>query len=95
MTNDTQYIIQNGIRLLRCMFDLCGRKAQAQNVQILLKWCKFIENRMYENCSPLIQFTKASYTGFNAMRQHKRDGFLSMDYYYRFLDSGLSVERAL
>lgn len=42
LVNDTQFIVQNGIRLLRCMFDLCGRKNQAQNVQTIMKWCKFL-----------------------------------------------------
>ena len=95
LTNDTQYIVQNGIRLLRCLFDLCGRKAQAQNVQIILKWCKFLENRMYQNDSPMIQFTKGSYSGYNSMKQNKKEGFLSQDNYNRFVDSKLTVDRAL
>lgn len=49
---------------------------------------------MYQYDSPLIQFTKTSYSGYNSMRQQKKDGFLNMDYYQRFLESGLSVTEA-
>lgn len=27
--NDTQYVVQNSTRLLRCMLDLCSKKGQA------------------------------------------------------------------
>ena len=29
LINDTQYVVQNSIRLLRCMLDLCSKKSQA------------------------------------------------------------------
>jgi hypothetical protein len=29
LINDTQYVVQNSIRLLRCMLDLCSKKNQA------------------------------------------------------------------
>lgn len=29
LVNDTQYVVQNSIRLLRCMLDLCSKKSQA------------------------------------------------------------------
>ncbi len=29
LINDTQYVIQNSIRLLRCLLDLCSKKNQA------------------------------------------------------------------
>lgn len=29
LINDTQYVVQNSIRLLRCMLDLCTKKNQA------------------------------------------------------------------
>lgn len=78
LINDTQYVVQNSIRLLRCMLDLCSKKYQAENVRIILKWCKYIENKIYKDDSALRQFTKYSYSGFNAMRAKKQlDGFLS------------------
>jgi hypothetical protein len=42
LINDTQYVIQNSIRLLRCMLDLCSKKNQAENVRTILNWCKYI-----------------------------------------------------
>ena len=42
LVNDTQYVVQNSIRLLRCMLDLCSKKSQAENVRRLLCWCKYI-----------------------------------------------------
>jgi hypothetical protein len=36
LSNDTQYVVQNSIRLLRCMLDLCSKKNQAENVRTIL-----------------------------------------------------------
>lgn len=82
LVNDTQYVIQNSIRLLRCMLDLCSKKNQAHNVKTVLEWCKFIENRVYRDDSPLKQFTRFSFSGYNAMRMKKSiDGFLGNNLY--------------
>jgi hypothetical protein len=82
LINDTQYVVQNSIRLLRCMLDLCSKKSQAENVRTILEWCKYIENRVFRDDSPLKQFTRFSYTGYNAMRMKKQiDGFLSNNTY--------------
>ena len=49
---------------------------------------------MYSDDSPLIQFCKVSYTGYNSMRVRKSgEGYLSKDLYERFLETNLSVER--
>lgn len=45
---DTHLIIQNGIRLARCMLEMAIKKNQAQMAQTLLKMCKILENRMSE-----------------------------------------------
>lgn len=85
LVNDTQYVVQNSIRLLRCMLDLCSKKSQAENVRRILDWCKFIENRVFRDDSPLKQFTKFSFSGYNAMRTRKQmDGFLSNNVYEQF-----------
>lgn len=82
MINDTQYVVQNSIRLLRCMLDLCSKKSQAENVRRILDWCKYIENRVYKDDSPLKQFTRFSFSGYNAMRTKKQmDGFLGNNLY--------------
>ena len=97
LINDTQYIIQNSIRLLRCMFDLCSKKHQAENVRLILDWCKYVQNRVYKNDSPLRQFTRFSYTGYNAIRIKKKPivGFLSEPTYEEFYNKNLSVRKFL
>ena len=96
LINDTQYVVQNSIRLLRCMLDLCSKKYQAENVRIILRWCKYIENRVFKDDSALKQFTRFSYTGYNAMRMKKQlDGFLSENLYQRFERSNKTVNHYL
>ena len=93
LVNDTQYVVQNSIRLLRCMLDLCSKKYQAENVRTILKWCKYVENRVFKLDSALKQFTKYSYTGYNAMRMKKQlDGFLSENLYNRFQETNKTVD---
>lgn len=76
--------------------DLCSKKSQAENVRKILKWCKYIENRVYRDDSPLKQFTKFSYSGYNAMRTKKQmDGFLSNNLYEQFADANVSIEEYL
>lgn len=78
------------------MLDLCSKKNQSENVRIILEWCKYIENRIYKDDSPLKQFTRFSYTGYNAMRTKKQmDGFLSQTYYDDFARLDISVGRYL
>lgn len=43
---DSSYIIQNAIRILRCVLDICLKKNVAILVELSLKWCKLLENRM-------------------------------------------------
>ena len=94
LINDTQFVVQNSIRLLRCMLDLCSKKNQAENVRIILNWCKYVENRIYKDDSPLRQFTKFSFSGYNAMRSRKHmDGFLNQSYYEDFARTNISVGR--
>lgn len=96
LINDTQYVVQNSIRLLRCMLDLCTKKNQAENSRMILNWCKYIENRIYKDDSPLKQFTLFSYTGYNAMRiKKKMGGFLSKPFYEDFEKLNLSVGQYL
>jgi hypothetical protein len=74
-----QYVVQSGIRVLRCMYDLTMQKGQAQNCESLLRWAKLLENRMTDSDSPLKQFCKSSFTGYNSMKNRRDDrgGFLS------------------
>lgn len=55
-----------------------------------------MENRVYKDDSPLRQFTKFSYSGYNAMRSRKHlEGFLPQNYYEDFASTGVSVGKFL
>jgi len=74
------------------MLDLCSKKSQAENVRKILNWCKYIENRVYKDDSPLKQFTRFSYSGYNAMRTKKQmDGFLGNTNYEDFANANVTV----
>jgi activating signal cointegrator complex subunit 3 len=55
---DTHLVIQNAIRLGRCMLEMAIKKNQASMSHVLLKMCKLIENRMADGRTPLAQFSK-------------------------------------
>ena len=79
---DTQYVIQNSIRILRCLLEICFKKNLANLVDTAMRWCKFLENRMVPYQSPLRQFCKENNQGsYNTMRSRKeqREGFLEAD----------------
>ena len=46
LTIDQQFLIQNSSRLLRCLLEMCMKKSMAFNVELLLKCCKMLENRV-------------------------------------------------
>ena len=50
---DTHLVIQNSIRLLRCMLEMAIKKNQADIALKLLNLCKLVENRMADKQSPL------------------------------------------
>ena len=62
----------------------------------ILGWCKYIENRVYKDDSPLKQFTKFSFSGYNAMKTKKQmDGFLFNNLYEQFAEANISVDQYL
>lgn len=74
---DTHLVVQNAIRLGRCMLEMAIKKNQAQMTHTLLRMCKLVENRMADWRTPLAQFSKEIFTGYNS-RKHSnaRDGFI-------------------
>lgn len=46
LISDSQFVIQNSIRLLRCMLDIVTKKAMAYNTELVHRWCKFVESRL-------------------------------------------------
>lgn len=56
LTIDTAYVIQNAIRIIRCIMDIVMKKNMAQMTELTLKWCKFLENRINPFELPLRHF---------------------------------------
>ena len=80
---DTQYVIQNSIRILRCILEIAFKKNLANLVDTAMRWCKYLENRMTPYQSSLRQFCKENNQGsYNTMRARKeqREGFLDSAY---------------
>jgi hypothetical protein len=76
---DSQYVIQNAIRIMRCILEITSKKNMAFLVDLTLRWCKFLENRMYPGQLPLWQFAKENNQGsYNSMKTRKdqKEGFL-------------------
>lgn len=57
------------------------------------KWCKLIENRLAPTQSPLRQFCKENFQGYNAfkLRKEHREGFLSKNLVERVERAQLAI----
>jgi activating signal cointegrator complex subunit 3 len=53
LISDTRYIIQNSIRILRCILDVCLKRKKVFLVNRLLKWIRCIEHRLFPGEHPL------------------------------------------
>lgn len=60
---------------------MCMMKNMAFNTEIVLRWCKLLENRISPGESPLRQFCRENFQGYNSMklRKENKEGFLSKD----------------
>lgn len=53
LTVDGNYIGQNSVRILRCIFELAVKKNMAQLTELTLKWCRCLEHRIVPTQLPL------------------------------------------
>jgi activating signal cointegrator complex subunit 3 len=53
---DTHYIVQNGTRILRCIYDICLKKNIAFLAMTVLRMCRYIENNIRDDLSCLRMF---------------------------------------
>jgi len=93
---DTIYIVQNCLRILRCILDICIKKNMAQCAEKLLLWCKLIENKMTPEDHPLCQFSaENNLSNYSALKskKEKKDGLLSSDLINRVMEKELSLDR--
>lgn len=77
---DGNYVGQNGVRILRCIFELSVKKNMAQLAELTLKWCRCLEHRIIPNELPLKQFTRESQNGSvmaAKLKKSAQEGFLS------------------
>jgi Superfamily II helicase len=90
---DTIYIVQNCMRILRCMLEICMKKNMAHCVHRLLYWCKLIENKMMPDDNPLYQFCyENNMSNYSVMKSRKesKEGLLATDLVDRLMNAGIS-----
>lgn len=65
--------------MLRCLLEIFIKKEMAYNAEMIHKWCKLVENRLIEGESPLRQFCRENWMGYNNFKIRKihKEGFLS------------------
>ena len=97
LVSDSQFVIQNCIRLLRCLMDLFMKKNKLSGLETCIKWCKLIENRMNPYDIPLRQFCRENYQGYNARktRYEKQEGFMPSDLCVRLEEKSVSIDDLL
>ena len=94
LISDTIYIVQNSMRILRCVLEICLKKNIASVVDLLLTWSKLLENKMLPEDHVLFQFCFENSSGnFSAMKSRKeyKEGFLSQDLVFRVQDKELNL----
>lgn len=69
---DTNYIVQNGTRILRCIFEICLRKNLAYLSLTVLRWCRYMECCIRDDLTPLRVFC---YENVKRGMQNVRSGF--------------------
>jgi activating signal cointegrator complex subunit 3 len=53
---DSHYIVQNGTRILRCLFEICLKKNIPYLTMTVLRMCRFIENNIRDDLTPMRMF---------------------------------------
>ena len=71
------------------------KKNMAFNVEIIHKWCKLIENIIVPGQSPLRQFCRENFQGYNTFKNRKehKEGYLSSDLIDALDEKGMSIDQ--
>lgn len=90
---DTNYIIQNGSRLLRCILDIALKKAMAPLALTVIHWCKIIESGVRDDETPLRQFTFETFSRSLSAQKRRHEvrmgtGFINSDICHKLEGSG-------
>lgn len=62
LESDTNYVTENGLRIMRCLFEISLKENNAVLAEKILIWIRFIENCLNENCTPLRMFCFENYS---------------------------------
>lgn len=90
------YIVQNGVRILRGLFEICMKRFWGYMAERLLKISKMLDRRVMEWNSPLRQFaTFGNLGGYTASTNsnHFQGGYISDELIQKIESLGLTVER--
>ncbi|OMJ83950.1 hypothetical protein SteCoe_15048 [Stentor coeruleus] len=93
---DMAYIIQNGARIIRALFEMCLKKNWAYMSEKLLKFSRNIDRRLMDWNNPLKQFTSiCNMGGFTVSTASNifQGGYLAEELVYKAEQNGLSIER--
>jgi activating signal cointegrator complex subunit 3 len=75
------------------MLEMAIKKNQANVAMKLLSLCKLVENRMSVGFSPLQQFSREIFTGYNSRKLHRdsKEGYLDQHWIDRVTDSQIPL----
>jgi activating signal cointegrator complex subunit 3 len=96
LVSDMGYIIQNGSRILRALYEMCLKKNWAFMSEKLLTISRNIDKRLMVWDSPLKQFTtNCNIGGFTSSTNSAffQGGYLSYEIFKTTLELGLSIEK--
>lgn len=95
---DMGYIIQNGTRILRALFEICQKRFWGRLAENFLFYCRAIERRVAPTRNPLCQFSLfCNMGGFTASTtsEHYMGGYIKQEILNRVEDLGITVEKLL
>ena len=96
LVSDTAYIIQNGGRIMRALYEMCLKKNWAYMSEKLLGLSRSMDRRIMEWDSPLLQFTTfCNMGGFSASTSSNffQGGYLEEELVRKVQEVGLTIER--
>jgi len=91
---DMAYIVQNGARLLRAMFEIAMNRNYALLAKIALRWCQILDKRLRPDDHPLKQMTMQSFVGklTNQNQNVTKFGYLDDEIPFRVKSARLDME---
>jgi activating signal cointegrator complex subunit 3 len=98
LVSDMAYVVQNGTRILRAIFEICLKNYWPEPAQLCLELCRTVDRRVGHFHSPLRQFTASgSMGGYTASTSSQvfKGGFLKDETLMMVEKFGITPESAL